>query len=62
MSDGRLRALGVLSLQKTQMDLGAVFYWLKGQKREIQILRSAQRKDQRQEAHVATRKKSLIFD
>lgn len=32
--DGRLRALALFSLEKAPMDLGAVFYWLKGSYRK----------------------------
>lgn len=34
MYEGRLKALGLFILEKTQMDLGAVFYWLKGSYRK----------------------------
>lgn len=34
MYEGRLRALGLFSLEKTQVDLDAVFYSLKGSYRK----------------------------
>lgn len=58
MCDGRRRALGLLSLQKTQMDLGAVFCWLKGRKGRARFL-EVHRERTRGKTHMLQQEKKI---